>query len=188
MTFNEVFSTITYSIVVTVDGVVVHSRGLHYLNPDGTDSPEDINTHQYTAAVQAAGKTINITAEGNYADPTGQGVFYRNVTISSTAPFLMASIARLNEVVTWDGTSTGYGIASWQNELFYRRAKGANTASYDATADAAQLWTQCRVPNKYNFGGMVIVNLHFCTHLPLRDRETGQLLRDITTGKILRDD
>ena len=188
MTFNEVFSTITYSVIVAVDGVVVHSRGLHYLNPDGTDSPEDINTHQYTAAVQAAGKTINITAEGNYADPTGHGVFYRNITISSTVPFLMASISRLNELVTWDGTSTGYGIASWQNELFYRRAKGANTASYDATADVAQLWTQCRVPNKYNFGGQVFVNLHFCTHLPLRDPSNGVLLRDITTGKILRDD
>ena len=188
MTFNEVYSTITCSVRITLDGVLVHSRDLHYLNPDGSTSPEDINTHPYTATFQAGGKTVSILVEGNSADPTGHGVFYRNISVSSTAPFLMASLSTLNQLVTNDGTPTGYDIVPYTNELFYRRAKGANTAAYNATPDLDTLWTSCRVPNKANFGGMISVNLHFCTHLPLRDRETGQLMRDITTGKILRDD
>jgi len=188
MTRNEVFAQLVYAVRVAVDGVVVHSKDLHYTNPDGTPGPEDINEHPYTATFQAGGHSISITARGWGRTPSPPLVHGRAITVTSDAPFLMASIARLNQIITYDGTDTGYGIYISIRELNYRRAKGANTAEYESTDDLQTLWDRVQSATTYGFGGYVFVNLHFCTHLPLRDRETGQLLRDITTGKILRDD
>ena len=82
----------------------------------------------------------------------------------------MASIARLNQIITYDGTDTGYGIYISIRELNYRRTKGANTAEYESTDDLQTLWDRVQSATTYGFGGYVFVNLHFCTHLPLRDR------------------
>lgn len=188
MTQYEAVAQMVYRIRVAVDDVVAFQHDLHYFEQDGrTMSPENINYNPYTATFQAGGQTITIRARGWGRAPSPPLTHGRELAVTASAPFLMAGYTSLFQVITSDGSTTGYDVVTTVEHSDYNRSKGANSTLYDSSTDNDALWANCQVQNKFTFGGEVFVNLHFCTHLPLRDRETGQLLRDITTGKILID-
>lgn len=190
MTIEQAYAQLVYAVRIAVDGVIVYSRDLRYMEDDGrTESPDNININSHTATFQTDGKPIAIAVDGHKTS----SVFYRNITVSSSVPFLMASYCTINQAIVSDLAYSDYSIVERQNQLPYRRAKGANSASYDSTDDLTTLWDRYRPTgvNRFNFGGLVFVDIHFCTHRLLRDVATfgaSTLIRHWQTGALLRDD
>lgn len=191
MTIYEANAQLTFGVRFSVGGVLTHTTDLHYYESDGqTASADNINLHPYNATLQVGGHTISLQVVGS--PPTAQTVAGRQYTISADAPFWVAYTSALGDIIRYDASRNWYGFTSDVTPSTRRARKGGNSATCDLTADLTALWDAFvwPVPDevKYNFGGVVMADIQWCTHLPLRDPQTGVLLRHPTTGAILRDD
>lgn len=193
MTIYEANAQLTFGVRFSVGGVQVHTTDLHYYEADGqTASADNINLHPYNATLQVGGHTISLQVVGS--PPTAQTVAGRQYTISADAPFWAVFTSSLGVVVDsrYVGGHWDYDVTSDATVSTRRARKGGNSATCDLTADITTLWDaytpSSAYPNKFTFGGVVFADIQWCTHLPVRDPQTGVLLRHPTTGMILRDD
>lgn len=182
MTLEEVNNALYFRMRLHFEGAVVASRDIYYKDDGGIT--EGVFTVTHTTA---SGRTITLSIDGRMQTTPSIGEVYpKKCTVTTNGTFLVRFRGTLNQVSTYDGTSSGYNIVISNRHFKTEIIRATNTTTRELKPENQTLWDTDTTTNKLNFGGQVDAFVHIPTGLPVRHSD-GKLVRH-SDGKIVRDD
>ena len=183
-----------YRVLLYFDGVYKTQSGLPYYPESG--SINTIGNKITITANDAQNRRVSFDVSAVDDDHDGepdidaQGfVYLRRISFTASAPCIITLYNALDYVSTHTGADydTGWDFVAAPQSISCGEFSAANSITYTVAPTAQQLWDACTIPNKSNFTGNMIVDVHFCTEKIMRSAKNGLILRGDTYKQVLND-